>query len=104
MHDAEADVLACMTFPKERRVKLHSTNPLERVNGEIKRRTEAGAIFLEQNDGWALQRCRHMSLETSAPLSDNPLVSLPACRHDVLGSIQPAITMSISSYTNLLVH
>ena len=45
MHDAEADVLAYMTFPKEHRVKLHSTNPLERLNGEIKRRTEVVGIF-----------------------------------------------------------
>ena len=92
MHDAEADVLAYMTFPKEHRVKLHSTNPLERLNGEIKRRTEVvgifpneeaiirlvGAILLEQNDEWAVQRSRYVSLETIAPLSDNPLVILPA--------------------------
>jgi len=92
MHDAEADVLAYMTFPKEHRVKLHSTNPIERLNGEIKRRTEVvgifpnedaivrliGAILLEQNDEWAVQRSRYMSLETIAPMSDNPLVSLPA--------------------------
>src|SRR5207244_1059033 len=47
MNDAEADVLAYMTFPKEHRVKLHSTNPLEleRLNGEIKRRTEVVGIF-----------------------------------------------------------
>lgn len=92
MHDAEADVLAYMSFPKEHRVKLHSTNPLERVNGEIKRRTEVvgifpnedaitrlvGAILLETNDEWAVQRSRYISLETIAPLSDNPLVILPA--------------------------
>jgi transposase-like protein len=92
MNNAEADVLAYMTFPKEHRVKLHSTNPIERVNGEIKRRTEVvgifpnedaiirliGAILLEQNDEWAVQRSRYMSLETIAPMSDNPLVSLPA--------------------------
>jgi transposase-like protein len=92
MHEAEVDVLAYMGFPKEHRARLHSTNPLERVNGEIKRRTEVvgifpnedaivrlvGAILLETNDEWAVQRSRYMSLETIAPLSDNALVSLPA--------------------------
>jgi putative transposase len=86
------DVLAYMTFPAQHRAKLHSTNPLERVNGEIKRRTEVvgifpnedaivrlvGAILLEQNDEWAVQRGRYMTLETIAPLSDDPAVSLPA--------------------------
>jgi putative transposase len=92
MDEAEADVLAYMTFPVQHRAKLHSTNPLERVIGEIKRRTEVvgifpnedaitrlvGAILLEQNDEWVVQRARYMTLETIAPLSDNPLVSLPA--------------------------
>lgn len=92
MHEAEADVLAYMNFPKEHRARLHSTNPLERVNGEIKRRTEVvgifpnedaivrlvGAILLETNDEWAVQRSRYMSLETIAPLSDTTLVNLPA--------------------------
>ena len=40
MDHAETDVLAYMTFPTQHRAKLHSTNPLERLNGEIKRRTE----------------------------------------------------------------
>jgi putative transposase len=92
MYEAEADVLAYMTFPREHRAKLHSTNPLERVNGEIKRRTEVigifpnedaiirlvGAILLETNDEWAVQRSRYMSLETIAPLSDDGIVALPA--------------------------
>jgi transposase-like protein len=39
MDEAEADVLAYMSFPAQHRAKLHSTNPLERVNGEVKRRT-----------------------------------------------------------------
>lgn len=92
MDDAEPDVLAYMSFPVQHRAKLHSTNPLERLNGEIKRRTEVvgifpnedaitrlvGALLLEQNDEWAVQRARYMTLETMAPMSDNPLVSLPA--------------------------
>lgn len=92
MDDAETDVLTFMSFPKDHRPKIHSTNPLERLNGEIKRRTEVigifpneaaitrlvGAILLEQNDEWAVQRARYMTLETIAPLSDDPLVRLPA--------------------------
>ena len=41
MDEAESDVLAYMSFPPANRAKLHSTNPIERVNGEIKRRTRA---------------------------------------------------------------
>ncbi len=37
-----------------------------------------GAILLEQNDEWAVQRARYMTLETIAPLSDDPFISLPA--------------------------
>ena len=92
MDAAETEVLAFMTFPAPHRAKLHSTNPIERLNGEIKRRTEVvgifpneeaitrlvGAILLEQNDEWAVQRARYMTLETIAPLSDNPIIGLPA--------------------------
>jgi putative transposase len=92
LDEAETDVLAYMSFPAAHRSKLHSTNPLERVNGEIKRRTEVvgifpneaaivrlvGAILLEQNDEWAVQRARYMTLETIAPLSDDATVNLPA--------------------------
>ncbi len=92
MDEAEPDVLAYMSFPAPHRAKLHSTNPIERLNGEIKRRTEVvgifpneaaivrlvGAILLEQNDEWAVQRARYMTLETIAPLSDDPIVRLPA--------------------------
>jgi putative transposase len=92
MDEAEPDVLAYMGFPAAHRTKLHSTNPIERLNGEIKRRTEVvgifpneaaitrlvGAILLEQNDEWAVQRARYMTLETIAPLSDDPIAGLPA--------------------------
>jgi putative transposase len=84
MDSAEADVLAFMAFPKDHRAKIHSTNPLERLNGEIKRRTNVvgifpneaaitrlvGAILLEQNDEWAIQR-RYMTLETLSSVSHN---------------------------------
>jgi putative transposase len=92
MDEAEEDVLAYMTFPAQHRAKLHSTNPLERLNGEIKRRTEVvgifpneaaitrlvGAILLEQNDEWAVQRSRYMTLETIAPIPDDPIIGLPS--------------------------
>ncbi len=92
MDDAEADVLAYTAFPKEHWTKIYSTNGLERLNGEVKRRTEVvgifpnedaikrlvGAILLEQNDEWAVQRSRFMTLESLAALSDDPIVSLPA--------------------------
>jgi putative transposase len=92
MDEAEHDVLGFMTFPAAHRTKLHSTNPIERLNGEIKRRTEVvgifpneaaitrlvGAILLEQNDEWAVQRARYITLETIAPLSDDPVAGLPA--------------------------
>ena len=44
MDEAETDVLAYMTFPSAHRTKLHSTNPIERLNGVIKRRTEVVGI------------------------------------------------------------
>ena len=92
MDEAEHDVLAYMTFPREHRTKLHSINPIERINGEIKRRTDVvgifpnddaivrlvGALLLEHNDEWAVQRSRYMTLETIAPFGDDPLISLPA--------------------------
>jgi putative transposase len=92
MDSAEEDVLAYMHFPAAHRTKLHSTNPIERLNGEIKRRTDVvgifpneaaivrlvGAILLEQSDEWATQRSRYMTLETIGALSNTAPVSLSA--------------------------
>ena len=101
MDDAETDVLAFMNFPKAHRTQISSTNPLERLNAEIKRRTNVvgifpnepaivrlvGALLLEQNDEWQLQR-RYMPLEGSHTLSDNSQVCLPAVAQSA--SSQPA--------------
>jgi len=90
MDEAEEDVLAYMTFPKAHWAKLHSTNPIERLNGEIKRRADVigifpneaaikrlvGAILIEQNDEWAVQRCRYMTLETMTAVSEDNLPML----------------------------
>ncbi|MCU6501819.1 IS256 family transposase [Rugamonas sp. A1-17] len=85
MEAAEHDVLAYMAFPSAHRVQLRSTNPLERLNAEVKRRTNVvgifpneraiirlvGAMMLEQNDEWSLQR-RYMQLEGLQSLNDQP--------------------------------
>lgn len=91
MDEAEHDVLAYMGFHPDHWTKISSTNPLERVNGEVKRRTDVvtifpneaavfrlgGAILLEQNDEWAAGR-RYMTLETMTPLGHTGAVRLPA--------------------------
>jgi putative transposase len=91
MDNSENDVLAFMSFPKAHRTQIHSTNPLERLNAEIKRRTDVvgifpneaaitrlvGALLLEQSDEWALQR-RYMQLEGLQSLSDNQPARLSA--------------------------
>jgi hypothetical protein len=89
---ARAGKMTWESMRHDHRPKIHSTNPLERLNGEIKRRTDVvgifpnedaitrlvGAILLEQNDEWAVQRARYMTLETIAPLSEDPIFKLPA--------------------------
>src|SRR3954471_11027077 len=81
MDESEHEVLAYMGFPAQHRAKLHSTNPLERLNKEVKRRADVvgifpceasitrliGAVLLEQNDEWQLQH-RYMQVEAMAEL------------------------------------
>lgn len=91
MDDAEPDVLAFKGFPKAHWAQIASTNPLERLNAEIKRRTNVvgifpndpaiirlvGALLLEQNDEWQLQR-RYLQLEGLQTISDNQPARLSA--------------------------
>ncbi len=92
MDGSREDVLAYMDCPGEHWPQSASTDPLERVNEEIKRRSDVvgifpnddaiirlvGALLLEQKDEWAVQRARYMTLESVGQLSDDPLISLPA--------------------------
>ena len=92
--EADVEGLIYITFPAQHRTKLHSTNPLERLNKEVKRRADVvgifpneasitrliGAVLLEQNDEWLLQ-CRYMQIdgmaELTPPLLDAQLGKLP---------------------------
>jgi putative transposase len=91
MDESEHDVLAYMAFPAQHRTKLHSTNPLERLNKEVKRRSDVvgifpnegsiirliGAVLLEQNDEWLLQH-RYMQIEGMAEFASPSIDALPA--------------------------
>ena len=82
-HAAE-DVLAHMHFPREHRRRLHSTNPLERLHKEIKRRTRVvgifptrdslmrmvGTLLAEQDDEWQVSDRRYFSLGSMAKVDD----------------------------------
>lgn len=91
MDAAEDNVLAYKTVPKDHRITLHSTKPLERLNGEVKRRTNVvgispneeatlrvfGAIVIEQNDEWSIQRARYEKVEAISTLREEAIVELP---------------------------
>jgi transposase-like protein len=98
LEDAAEDVLAYRRFPVEHQRQLHSTNVLERLNKEIKRRSNVvgifpsakstlrlvGAILLEQDDEWAVAERRYFSIESMKQLS---AAALPPTAQELLAAI-----------------
>ena len=104
-----------MDVPTRHWPKLHSTNPLERPIREIKRRTDVvgilsneaaiirlvGAVLFEQHDEWAVQRRRYMTLESLAPIADDPAVGLPYLGRLTAPALRRRRAMTAVGYTTI---
>lgn len=98
LEDAAEDVLAYRHLPSEHHRQLHSTNPLERLNKEIKRRSNVvgifpnpaalirlvGAVLLEQDDEWTVAERRYFSVESMGRLT---APSLSTTTQEILAAI-----------------
>ena len=104
MDGAEHEVLAYMDFPKAHWLQIHSTNPLERLNAEIKRRTNVvgifpndraitrlvGAMLLEQSDEWALCSAARRSLKACKPSAILPSLGCLLCSAETRVHLGPS--------------
>jgi putative transposase len=93
MDQAETDVLAFMAFLRQHGPKLHSTNPLERLNKEVKQRADVigifpnqtsitrlvGAILLEQNDEWHLPPLHDIGDDDRPRRGADQFLTVPKC-------------------------
>src|SRR6266849_5274776 len=99
--DAEDDVLAYMAFPQEHWTRIYSTNALERLNREVKRRTDivgvfpdhasvirlVGSVLLEIDDEWQVER-RYFSLDSMCKVREPTSKTLPSAGSLRLGPIR----------------
>jgi len=98
LEDAAEDILAYRHVPIEHQRQLHSTNPLERLNKEIKRRSNVvgifpnpksllrlvGAILMEQDDEWTVAERRYFSAESMKQLAPP---ALPDTAQEILAAL-----------------
>ena len=94
LREADADLLAFTAFPVSHWKKIWSTNPLERLNKEVKRRTDvvgvfpnpeallrlAGAVLVEAHDEWQVSDRRYLSEGSMAairPIDATPALAAP---------------------------
>ena len=115
MDASEHDVLAYMSFPRQHRTKLHSTNPIERLNKEVKRRADVvgifpneasimrliGAVLFEQNDEWQTSS-RYMMVEAFAQIDKeeiDPILSITTKARLIMTSGHPENYTSLTDAT-----
>ena len=118
MDASEHDVLAYMSFPRQHRTKLHSTNPIERLNKEVKRRADVvgifpneasimrliGAVLFEQNDEWQTSS-RYMMVEAFAQIDKeeiDPILSITTKSRLIMTSGHPENYTSLTDATHRL--